>query len=119
MRRRPRGRKRERQLRRARAEQHKSARAAYLAAILKADGFVGADDHGVLRLAWWLVLIFLGALLVEGRSGAAMIFDFDGFALIPVKIQAIARAGSMCSLAVAWRADGLGCTEALGRERAD
>ena len=92
----PRRRKRERQLRRARAEQHKSARAAYLAAILKADGFVGAGDHGVLRLAWWLVLIFLGALLVEGRSSAAKIFGFDGFALIPVKIQPIARAGSMC-----------------------
>jgi hypothetical protein len=25
-------------------------------------------------------------LLVEGRSGAAKIFGFDGFALIPVKI---------------------------------
>jgi hypothetical protein len=72
-----------------------------LAAILKADAFAGAGDHGVLRLAWWLVLIFvgaifLGALLVEGRSSPAKLFGVDGFALIPVKIQAIARAGSMC-----------------------
>jgi hypothetical protein len=80
----------------ARAEQHKSAGAVYLAAILKADAFVGAGAHGVLPLAWWLVLIFLGALLVGGRSSAAKIFGFDGFALIPVIIQAIARAGSMC-----------------------
>ena len=48
----------------ARAEQHKIADAVYLAAILKADAFVGAGDHGVLRVAWWLVLIFLDALLV-------------------------------------------------------
>ena len=38
----PRGRKRERQIRRARAEQHESARAAYLAAILKADAFAAS-----------------------------------------------------------------------------
>ena len=71
------------------------SRAAYSAAILKTDAFVGAGDHGVLRLAWWLVLIFLGALLVEGRSSAAKIFGFDGFALIPVKIQAMSASSTL------------------------
>jgi hypothetical protein len=66
-----------------------------LAAILKADGFVGAGNHRMLRLTWWLVLIFLGALLVEGRSSAAKIFGFDGFALIPVKIQAMSASSTL------------------------
>ncbi|HEY1433009.1 MAG TPA: hypothetical protein VGF39_15490 [Stellaceae bacterium] len=58
-----------------------------MATILKADAFVGAGDQhdtGCCGLTWWIVLIFLGALLVEGRSSAAKIFGFDGFALIPV-----------------------------------
>jgi hypothetical protein len=66
-----------------------------LAAILKADGFVGAGDHRVSRLTWWLVLIFLGALVVEGRSSAAKISRFDGFALIPVKIQAMSASSTL------------------------
>jgi hypothetical protein len=61
-----------------------------LAAILKANAFVGAGNHGVLRL----VLIFLGALLVEGRSSAAKIFGFEGFALIPVKVQAMSASST-------------------------
>jgi hypothetical protein len=62
-----------------------------LAAILKANAFVGAGNPGVLRL----VLIFLGALLVEGRSSAAKIFGFDGFALIPVKVQAMSASSTL------------------------
>jgi hypothetical protein len=36
-----------------------------------------------------------GRFAVEGRSSAAKVFGFDGFALIPVKVQAMSASSTL------------------------